>query len=93
MAIDIEHDLAILRLLPDPKKQRSKYPFIPLGRSNDLMVGETVIAMGGTLYGTVVFGAYAKLDQTLTQMAAYTADIFLAGIRANNEVDRPRKAT
>ena len=53
---------------------------------------ETVIAMGGTLYGTVVFGAYAKLDLSLTQMAGYTADIFLAGIRADNEDDCSRKA-
>ena len=46
MAIDIENDLSILRLLPNPEQPTEKFPYIELGRSNDLMVGEAVIAMG-----------------------------------------------
>ncbi len=67
MAIDIEHDLAILRLLPDPEKPQAKYPYITLGRSNDLMVGETIIAMGHPfrLGFTVTTGIVSGLNRAL----------------------------
>jgi len=67
MAIDIRHDLAILRLLPDPKAPGFKYPFNRLGRSNDLMVGETIIAIGHPfrLGLTVTTGIISGLDRSL----------------------------
>ncbi|MDJ0520882.1 MAG: trypsin-like peptidase domain-containing protein [Planctomycetota bacterium] len=67
MAIDIEHDLAILRLLPDPTNPTAKYPYIPLGRSNDLKVGETIIAMGHPfrLGFTVTTGIVSGLGRSL----------------------------
>ena len=46
VAIDIENDLAILRLMPDPEHQLETFPYIPLGRSHDIMLGEEIIAMG-----------------------------------------------
>ncbi len=67
MAIDIENDLAILRLLPDPENPTGKYPFIKLGRSNDLMVGEAVIAMGHPfrLGFTVTTGIVSGVNRSL----------------------------
>jgi len=67
MAIDIQHDLAILRLLPDPEAPDFKYPFAPLGRSNDVMVGETIIAIGHPfrLGLTVTTGIISGVDRRL----------------------------
>ena len=46
VAVDLPHDLAILRLVPaEGEPGEVRYPYLPLGRSDDLMVGETVIAM------------------------------------------------
>jgi len=39
-------DLALVRI---PQKGRRAYPFLPLGTSDDLMIGETVIAIGNPL--------------------------------------------
>jgi len=39
-------DLALVRI---PRQGRKAYPFLPLGTSDDLMVGETVIAIGNPL--------------------------------------------
>jgi hypothetical protein len=41
----------------------------------------TVVALGAVMYGTVVFGSYSKVDRTLTEMAEYTVEAFLQGIR------------
>ena len=67
MAIDIEHDLAILRLLPDSENPIAKYPYITLGRSDDIMVGETIIAMGHPfrLGFTVTTGIVSGLNRSL----------------------------
>ncbi len=67
MAIDIENDLAILRLLPDPGKPAPTYPYLTLGRSNDMMVGETIIAMGHPfrLGFTVTTGIVSGLNRSL----------------------------
>src|SRR5262245_28249350 len=43
VAVDIPNDLAILRMVA---KGDETYPSLPLGRSDDLMLGETVIAIG-----------------------------------------------
>ena len=67
LAIDIENDLAILRLLPDPTRPNEKYPYIALGRSNDLMVGETILALGHPfrLGLTVTTGIVSGLNRKL----------------------------
>lgn len=62
VAIDEKHDLAILRIKSD-----KTFPALPLGRSDDLMIGETVIAVGNPLgYGhTVTTGIVSALDREL----------------------------
>ncbi len=62
IAADTVHDLALLRLdKPGP------YPFVEFGRSDDLMVGETVVAIGNPfgLGRTVTSGIVSALDRTL----------------------------
>ena len=44
LGIDPGSDLAVLRLLP--KEEGQAWPFVELGNSDDLLVGETVFAMG-----------------------------------------------
>ena len=62
IAIDHERDLAVLKIEPSQ-------PLVPLtlGRSNDLMVGETAIAIGNPLgyQHTVTAGVVSALDRTL----------------------------
>jgi serine protease Do len=41
VAVDVSEDVALVRLEGDERR-----PFVPLGRSDDLMIGETVIALG-----------------------------------------------
>src|SRR5688500_406637 len=45
-AVDLASDLAILRIVPQSGGQPETFPYLPLGRSNDLMLGESVIAVG-----------------------------------------------
>jgi S1-C subfamily serine protease len=62
VAADLEHDLALLRLdKPGP------YPYVAFGRSDDLMLGETVIAIGNPfgLGRTVTTGIVSALDRTI----------------------------
>jgi serine protease Do len=62
IAADLEHDLALLRL-----EKPGPYPFVEFARSDDLMVGETVIAIGNPfgLGRTVTSGIVSALDRTL----------------------------
>ena len=62
IAADIEHDLALLRL-----EKPGPYPYVDFGRSDDLMLGETVIAIGNPfgLGRTVTTGIISALDRTL----------------------------
>jgi serine protease Do len=46
ISADPEHDMAILKIEP---KDGKPLPYLALGRSDDLMVGETVIAVGNPL--------------------------------------------
>ncbi len=64
VAIDRTHDLAVLKIAPDPA--RTLKP-VKLGSSGDLMVGETVIAIGNPLgyQHTVTAGVVSALDRTL----------------------------
>jgi len=61
---DEAHDLAVLKMDPPKGKQM---PYLPLGRSDDLMVGETVIAIGNPLgYShTVTCGIISALNRKL----------------------------
>ncbi|MCA9295799.1 MAG: trypsin-like peptidase domain-containing protein [Phycisphaerales bacterium] len=62
IAFDTARDLAILKINPG-----SPLPTLPLGRSNDLMIGETVIAIGNPLglQTTVTVGVVSALDRDL----------------------------
>ncbi|MBX3394649.1 MAG: trypsin-like peptidase domain-containing protein [Phycisphaerae bacterium] len=62
VAIDREHDLAVLKV-----NARRTLPHLRLGRSDDLMPGETVIAIGNPLglQHTVTTGVISALDRTL----------------------------
>lgn len=57
-----DHDLAVLQI-----ETRSKLPHTPMGRSSDLMIGETVIAIGNPfgLSHTVTTGVVSALDRTI----------------------------
>jgi len=62
IAADLGHDLALLRL-----EKPGPYPYVEFGRSDDLMLGETVIAIGNPfgLGRTVTTGIVSALDRTL----------------------------
>jgi len=62
VAVDERHDLAILHIETD-----RKFPALTLGRSHDLMIGETVIAIGNPLsYGhTVTSGIISAVNREL----------------------------
>src|SRR5207244_11046474 len=72
LARDKDADLAILKI-----ESSKPLPTVPLGTANDLMVGETVIAVGNA-YGyehTVTMGIVSavKRDVTLNKDVAYKA--------------------
>ncbi len=62
VGLDADADLAVLKISPD-----RPLPELKLGRSDDLMVGETVIAIGNPLglKHTVTAGVVSALDRTL----------------------------
>jgi serine protease Do len=62
VTIDLKHDLAVLKI--DTSKP---LPFLRLGRSDDLMIGETVIAIGNPLgyHHTVTAGVIGATNRTL----------------------------
>ncbi len=62
VAVDNEHDLAVLKVDP-PTPLRA----VRLGRSDDLMIGETVVAIGNPLgfQHTVTAGIISALDREL----------------------------
>ena len=59
---DSDSDLAVLKV-----KDGQKLPYIPLGSSHDLMIGETVIAIGNPfgLSHTVTTGVVSALNRSL----------------------------
>ena len=63
LATDLAHDLALLRL-----EKPGPYPTATFGRSDDLMPGETVIAIGSPvgLGRTVSQGIVSALDRSMT---------------------------
>ncbi|MHC4981607.1 MAG: trypsin-like peptidase domain-containing protein, partial [Planctomycetota bacterium] len=64
ISADAKHDLAILKI---SAPGGAELPFLPLGRSDDLMVGETVIAIGNPLgyTNTLTTGVISATDRTL----------------------------
>ena len=62
IAFDTQRDLAVLKIESD-----KSLPAIKLGRSNDLMIGETVIAVGNPLgfQNTVTAGVISATDRQL----------------------------
>lgn len=62
VAIDTQHDLAVLKIQPE-----EALPVIRLGRSDDLMIGETVVAIGNPLgyQHTVTAGVISALDRRI----------------------------
>jgi len=62
VAVDEKHDLAVLKI-----QENGTFPSLPLGRSDDLMIGETVIAIGNPLgyQHTVTTGIISATDRTL----------------------------
>ena len=66
------HDLAVLRL----RGNKARLPHLPMGRSHDLMIGETVIAIGNP-YGlahTVTVGVVSALHRTLVAQGRTYSD-------------------
>ena len=68
-AVDPTNDLAILRILPlEGAREPETFPFLPLGRSDDLMLGETVMTVGNPfkLGLSVSTGVIAGVERSLT---------------------------
>lgn len=65
IAVDIPNDLAIIRLLPQEGQPLPRFAHLQLGRSNDLMLGESVIAVGNPfrLGTTVTRGIISALNR------------------------------
>ncbi len=63
---DVENDLALLRL--DPGEDAAPLPHLALRRRTDLMVGETVVAIGNPfgLESTVTKGVISALNRTVS---------------------------
>jgi serine protease Do len=73
VSVDLDNDLAILRIVT-PEGSPGVYPFLPLGRSDDLMIGETVIAIGNPfrLGTTVTTGIVSALHRNVRPHAGDT---------------------
>ena len=63
---DIKSDLAIIKIVL-PENKTETFPYLQLARSDDLMIGETVIAVGNPLglTSTVTVGIISATDRTL----------------------------
>ena len=64
IAADPAQDLAVLKIEPPKDKP---LPFLPMGHSNDLMIGETVIAIGNAMgYShTVTTGVVSAIERDI----------------------------
>lgn len=68
VAVDLDNDLAIVRLIPpEGVTQPPIYPYLALGRSDDLMIGETIVAIGNPfrLGTTVTTGVVSALRRSI----------------------------
>ena len=68
----MHHDLAVLRL----RGKLPRVPFLPMGQSDDLMIGETLIAIGNPfgLAHTVTVGVVSALHRTLQAEGRHYSD-------------------
>lgn len=75
ISADPTHDLAVLKIEIDPKDAKP-LPFVKMGRSDDLMIGETVIAIGNPLgYShTVTTGVVSALGREIRLSDELTLD-------------------
>ena len=66
---DANNDLAVLRIIMDKKET---LPFTPLGNSDDLMVGEPVIAIGNPfgLSSSVTTGVISAINRSVNAQAS-----------------------
>ncbi len=63
---DPEHDLALLRIETEPAERGRSFPAAEFGEPDDLMIGETVIAIGnptGQLADTVTTGVLSAIHR------------------------------
>jgi serine protease Do len=62
VAVDLKSDLAVLKI-----QANRPLPHIPLGRSDDLMIGETVLAIGNPLgyHHSLTTGVISALDRNV----------------------------
>ena len=76
---DSDNDLAVLKIDLPPGVT---LPHLPLGRSDDLMVGETVIAIGNPLgyANSLTTGVISATDRTLTFSRSRGADLRIRGL-------------
>jgi len=68
VSVDLDNDLAILRLIPpEGATQPPVYPYLSLGRSDDLMIGEAVVAIGNPfrLGLTVTTGVVSAIRRSI----------------------------
>jgi len=82
IAIDVGRDLAVLKIhdpeMPGDDAGTGPMPVVALGRSNDLMIGETVVAIGNPLgfQHTVTAGVISAVDRDLR----FSRDLALTGL-------------
>ena len=79
---DIQTDIAVLKA----EEQDEPYPYVTLGNSDALQVGELVVAIGnplGRLEGTVTVGVVSALDREINNNG-YTMDLIQTDASINN---------
>lgn len=79
---DVQTDIAVLKL----DEQDEPYPYVTLGDSDSLQVGELVVAIGnplGRLQGTVTVGVVSALDRQVNNNG-YTMDLIQTDASINN---------
>lgn len=79
LAVDLPNDLAILRMLPRKGEENRRFAHLELGRSHDIMLGETCITLGHPLRlgFTVTRGIVSGLDRTLKMKGGFKFSDFI----------------
>lgn len=79
---DVQTDIAVLKL----DEQEEEFPYVTLGDSDMLQVGELVVAIGnplGRLQGTVTVGVVSALDRQINNNG-YTLDLLQTDASINS---------
>jgi serine protease Do len=66
---DTVQDLAVVKIKPKPEDGEIKFPVLELGKSENVKIGQTVIAIGNTLgefRNTVTRGIVSGINRTIT---------------------------